>query len=253
MPVDARNKDRMTPLHVACAHDNTSVAVVLLERGASVVAVDCTGNTALHHAVGIDHNNVQEDHHRVVVDMLLERGVSVDARNRHSRTPLHLASKRGNVPAVEALLQAGASVDAVDSDRDTALHLVAGMDREFDECVGDHDTTHKLQDAVVSLLLMHGASVYVRNRSRETPLITAACGTNDSIAHTLLNMGAEVDAVDRDGNTALHCVFLTYNAWVGSMVHHTLYEFNASDDLPNNEGRTAAEIADETEYVSCLL
>ena len=253
--VDACNKDRKTPLHVACEHDNTCAAVALLERGASVVAVDCDGNTVLHHSVGTEHNkeDVKEDHHRVVVDMLLERGASVDARNRQGETPLHLASKCGSEPAVAALLQAGASVDAVDPYRNTALHLAVGMDSN-DEHYRDLLTIHALQNAVVSLLLMHGASVYARNRSRRTPLIAASNGhSNDWVVRTLLNMGAEVDAVDRKGNTALHCAWLSYNPWKGYDVPDTLYEFNASEDLPNNEGRTAAEIADETEYVSCLF
>ena len=244
--VDARNRDRMTPLHVACAYDNTCAAAFLLERGASVVAVDCDGNTALHHAVGIVHRNDKKGHHRAVVDMLLERGVSVDVRNSRNETPLHLASKCGNEPAVAALLQAGVSVDAVDADRNTALHNVAGIDRDLYQ-YGDYDTRHDLQDAIVLLLLMHGASVYARNLSRETPLITASCGSNDYIVRTLLNMGAEVDAVDRAGDTALHRARLTFNPRIGGMVSMTLCEFNASEDLPNNEGRTAAEIADDRE------
>ena len=248
--VDACNKVMQTPLHVACACDNTSAALAFLERGASVVAVDCNGNGVLHCAVGIDYNSTKEGHHRVVVDMLLERGVSVDVRNRQSETPLHLASKCGNDPAVAALLQAGASVDAVDPYRNTALHLAVSIDSNHEEC-RDLLTIHALQDAVVLLLLMHGASVYARNISRETPLITATNGhANDWVVRTLLNMGAEVDAVDREGNTALHCAWLSYNPWKGYRVTFILDKFNASDDLPNNEGRTAAEIADETEYVS---
>ena len=177
--------------------------------------------------------------------------VSFNVRNRQGETPLHLASKCGSEPAVAALLQAGASVDAVDPYRNTALHLVAGMDREVDECEPDgFRVTQDLQNAVVPLLLMHGASVDARNRSRQTPLITAACGSNHYIVYTLLNMGAEVDAVGRAGGTALHCAWLSYNPWLGYDIQSTLCEFNASDDLPNNEGRTAAEIADETEYVS---
>lgn len=49
----------------------------------------------------------------------------MDARAREQQTPLHIASRLGNVDIVMMLLQHGAKVDTTTKDMYTALHIAA--------------------------------------------------------------------------------------------------------------------------------
>lgn len=49
----------------------------------------------------------------------------MDARAREQQTPLHIASRLGNVDIVMLLLQHGAKVDTTTKDMYTALHIAA--------------------------------------------------------------------------------------------------------------------------------
>ena len=93
-----------TPLHMAVAHDNKPAVVALLSRGASVATKDGNGNTALHYAARLQ--KVQYG----ILNMLLKHGASIDAVNNSGLTPLLLAFRKGNKPAVFALLEGGASL-----------------------------------------------------------------------------------------------------------------------------------------------
>ena len=60
-----------------------------------------------------------------IIRILLRNGAQVDARAREQQTPLHIASRLGNVDIVMLLLQHGAQVDAVTKDMYSALHIAA--------------------------------------------------------------------------------------------------------------------------------
>lgn len=49
----------------------------------------------------------------------------MDARAREQQTPLHIASRLGNVDIAMLLLQHGAKVDTATKDMYTALHIAA--------------------------------------------------------------------------------------------------------------------------------
>lgn len=60
-----------------------------------------------------------------IIRILLRNGAQVDARAREQQTPLHIASRLGNVDIVMLLLQHGAQVDTITKDMYTALHIAA--------------------------------------------------------------------------------------------------------------------------------
>ena len=65
-----------------------------------------------------------------IIRILLRNGAQVDARAREQQTPLHIASRLGNVDIVLLLLQSGAQVDATTKDLYTALHIAAKEGQE---------------------------------------------------------------------------------------------------------------------------
>jgi ankyrin repeat protein len=56
---------------------------------------------------------VQSDHWSELVDLLIERGVNLDSRNRNYETPLHLACLSGNKKMVLLLIARGANIQAI--------------------------------------------------------------------------------------------------------------------------------------------
>jgi predicted nucleic-acid-binding protein len=83
--------------------------------------VECTiyarGETSLHLAAM----------YRITyaVQILIEKGASVNAVTTDNETPLHLASIRGDMKTIALLIEKGASVNAVTTDNETPLHLAS--------------------------------------------------------------------------------------------------------------------------------
>jgi ankyrin repeat protein len=95
-PVDARNRDGVTPLHQAVRARNLAVTEVLLQRGANPKAADKRGSTPLHrassssgagHTAGIDP--------APFVELLLRHGADPKQKDKRGRVALRArAAKR---------------------------------------------------------------------------------------------------------------------------------------------------------------
>lgn len=126
--VNARNRILQTPLHT---NSNPAVIAVLLANGANPAAVDAYGNTCLH-------EYALRGYFAAAEVLLRTAGVAemvIDAVNKDSQTPLHVAvgSNAGGevVTLVQALIYAGAPLHAVDvsnrTPRDVANQLHRSM------------------------------------------------------------------------------------------------------------------------------
>jgi ankyrin repeat protein len=82
--------------------------------------------------------------------MLIERGADVTAQNRDGQTPLHLASRMGQVDVVRMLIERGADPDSPEQDGETPLHL-AFQSGQVD---------------VARMLIERGADLATQNRGR---------------------------------------------------------------------------------------
>ena len=107
--------DGMEPLHWAVG--SPAMVRLLLDRGARAGAPDIRGETPLHYAAaGGDPETVK---------LLLERGVSVNARSTGFLgmrvTPLHEAASCGDAAMVRLLLSNGALPNAADRRGETPL------------------------------------------------------------------------------------------------------------------------------------
>lgn len=88
----------------AVERDDTALATLLLERGASPKATDRWGSTALHVAAGQGRT--------VLAELLLANGADPRACDGDGWTPLHLAARGGKVEVARVLLAHGADVNA---------------------------------------------------------------------------------------------------------------------------------------------
>ena len=121
---------------------------------------------------------------RQQIDQLIAAGADLEEKDPWRMTPLLAAAGAGHTAIVTRLLAAGANGKARDRYRNSALHLA----------------TEKDHVAVIQALLAAKASVKVGNGRKQHPLHVARSARARDL---LLGAGANLDAVDREGNTVL--------------------------------------------------
>ncbi|CAG0911339.1 unnamed protein product, partial [Cyprideis torosa] len=180
-PVEAENKNKWRPLHVACFSGHTPCVDLLLRAGADINARTRHGLTPLHYC--------SEGGHSAVVLLLLGRGAEVDRREEMGMTPLYLACSEGHVSVARELVAHGADVNA--RDRGGCTPLIGAS-------YGGHVETVEF--------LVREAKADLEGRENiggRTALSRAAWKGHTHVMEILLAAGAEVDARGSDGFTPL--------------------------------------------------
>ncbi len=200
--------------------------------------------TALHFGV----------HHESVVKLLLDRGADPNIRDEGDNAfPLHFAAERGDLPIIQLLVDHGAETAAGEVD-DHRLDIIG-----WATCFGDankdivdyllaHGARHNIFSAVAT-----GATAVIRDlASRSTadldkvmdhanqgrrPLHLAVVKRQRAAAETLLDLGADVNATDTAGLTALDQAALDANVEIAQF----LIERGARIELPAAIGLNRTE------------
>jgi len=159
---------------------------------------------------------------------------SLNARDGHGRTPLHVATFARKAGAIVALARAGAALDALDDDRYDAVTIAAVADDE----------------ATLDVLLALGASArQVTSRYDGTALIAAAHLGHDGIVRRLIAAGAPLDHVNNLHWTALiEAVVLGDGGTRHQATVRALVEAGASTQLADRSGRTPLALARDKGY-----
>lgn len=124
--VDQPGPDGSTPLDAACLKGHVASAEILLDHNASVTARNRDGMMPLHDAAV--NGNTQ------LIGLLLSHHAPIDATDTvNGSTPLIYASAFGHLPAVKLLVEKGSSLDTRNKKGQTALQ--SASDAGFDEVV----------------------------------------------------------------------------------------------------------------------
>ena len=216
-PVDAEGQQ---PHHIAIPHGFFDTFTLLVELGADPNARIGAGTSLLHFgaysgtaeaiefmiAAGCDPNAEDKDGARPlhaaafagkkdIVEALAKHDADVNAGDVTGTTPLHLTAQQGHVYVCRALLKLGADPTQEDNNGATALSVA----------------THTNSGAVLAEMLQtlkgRKAKKALRKRigpNEETLLHYAARTGNLDVTKTILaHPKTEVDAVSKDGHTAL--------------------------------------------------
>ncbi|XP_036370677.1 putative ankyrin repeat protein RBE_0319 [Octopus sinensis] len=191
---DVNRKDiyHYTPLHWACDSGHLEVVQQLLWWSkscsessltkADVNAVDSDDVTALHVACGLGYENIIKE--------LQIPELKVNAKDKkYENTPLHWACRSGHKQAVQQLLNSKPDVNLTNAEGNTPLHL-AVLNQRY--------------DVVAFLLSQPDVEVNTKNIKETTPLFDAVSLSHFGILQKLVSHGAELDALDADGNNCLH-------------------------------------------------
>jgi len=237
----------------------------LLKDPAAVKATEADGTTPLHWAVRADDMETSK--------ALLNAGANASAANRYGVTPLSLAAVNGNAALIEALLAAGASANTVVSKGQTVLMTAARTGNpaaarvliEHGAEVNAHESqlgetalmwaASENQAKVVTLLASRGADINARSSTIQfpkdrfglegvltilphgnwTPLMYAARDGGVDAARALAKAGAEVNATDPDGTTAL--ILAIMNAHYDTAI--AILEAGADPNITDKAGMAA--------------
>ncbi|XP_075222552.1 tankyrase isoform X2 [Lycorma delicatula] len=240
--MNEKNKDFLTPLHVATDLSHYDMMDTLLRSGTKVNALDALGQTALHRCARED--NVQ------ACRILLSYSVDTTIVSLQGYTALQVATENvqkilQEPPAVldleNQLLEAAKAGDSeqvqrlltayphivncrdLDGRHSTPLHFAAGYNRvDVVEYLLAHGADVHSKDKgglvplhnacsyghyeVTEMLVKHGANVNVADLWKFTPLHEAAAKGKYDIVRLLLQHGADATKKNRDGATPVELV-----------------------------------------------
>jgi uncharacterized protein len=217
--------DNTTALVVAIMNKQYTLAKFLIERGADTTVVDAGGRTALYAIVDIRNEDWSTLPNRTsddplptleIVKSLLDRGARVDVpltRPLPGRsgmdagdttlgagaTPLMRAARAGDAAVMRLLLENGADPKLTTKDGNTALMLAAGIGYRDKNTRGTESGALEALEVGIAA----GLDIHQANTRGETALHGAALRGADTIVQFLIDKGADINALSKQGFTPL--------------------------------------------------
>jgi ankyrin repeat protein len=209
--VKARDNSGRSVLMTIARFSNLAVVKELIDAGAKIDERDNEGNTVLMGAA--------ENSDTSILKFLIKSGASLDRKNDDGKSALMIAAREGHGENLKALIEAGATTDLPANDLNEALLLVAR---------GEDASTLKV-------LLKLGAKANAKDDDTTALMLAAEYGTPEMVK-ALVDEGANVDAVDDNGWTALMHANEAENVRV-------LLNAGANMAIKNDDGDTALAMA----------
>ena len=203
--VNGANDNGVTPLLLACVNGSAPMVETLLRAGADANAALPTGETPLMKAARTGNAET--------VKLLLAAGANVNAKeSRQGQTALMWAAAQKHAGVVRTLLAGGADVKINSNGGFTALFFAARA--------GDQESVQALlgagADVNAAVAQDNGPGVTTRyqnigaidaaksSAAGMTPLLIASANGHEALSVYLLEHGADPNAADPNGFTAMH-------------------------------------------------
>lgn len=247
---NTRDRDGRTPLFAALEHGAQALPLVraLISHGADPEAADANGETPLGRAL----------EHPAVERWLDWRDWPLPTRPLRA-DDLPAAAAAGALATVQRLLELGFAVDTRDDQGASALLRACGAGHRdmaaclltagADPALAAHSGVTPLaaavaarREALVGLLLEHQVATDQRLPNDATALMVAAAMGYPEIVTLLLAAGADVNAADRSGRSALHAAaqfgFEHSDSLRARRLFDSLLKHGADINHADSEGKT---------------
>ncbi len=263
--LNCMNEDDCSPLHIAVDSGQTEVVKVLLEYGASPLAVmgqqppplhlacfqervdivctmaehcggeilnhkDCFGKAPLHYSISVQGCSV-------IAYIATIGYVDVNVRDVLGRTPLHLAVLSGNVDSVKQLVDSGADLFLKD-DQDLSMLHFAVMSGQLN-----------VLNYLLRLPNVPEATKEV-NTEGDNPF-HLAIKQNTALCDAILKSTALEDVRDAEGNCYIHLASATGNVTLLREILRIPSYLNSLNDA-NRKGETPLHLAADNGYDKCV-
>ncbi|KAJ3657071.1 hypothetical protein Zmor_016103 [Zophobas morio] len=181
--VNFRDKFGKTPLHYACKYGYSSVAKILVERGARTDVVDNHRKTSIFVAYSRRRNETFE--------ALLEVAGPINLTTKSGASIIHDACERGFYDILKILVNQHVSLDVVDKSGEMPIHT-ACRQGHFD---------------IVKLLIDAGQSLNVVNKYKQLPIHLASEEGHYAVVELLIDKGSRINVVDKYHQTPLQLAY----------------------------------------------
>ncbi len=207
----------------AAARGDSETMGTLLRYGANVNICDGQGASPLHHATSV-----------ACINLLVNSGADVNARNSFGHTPLHsICRGSGSLLLLQHLVAIGIDINLADRSGETALA----------------NATFNGHTACALYLLEIGADMDLAggpNMSGDGPVQLAVSQNMHEVLHCLLDGGVAYTRANLTGSTVLHLAARFADAGtVGILKRHGLDSIDASH--LDYDGKTARDYIEERE------
>ncbi len=174
--INVKNKDGVTPLIHAAKNNEVSLQSTLLEQGADFEMSDRTGKNAFIYAI----QSCNEE----AIQMYLSRGIDLNIG-----APLIYAIETDNRNIIRLLVEHGADIHAKNSNGETPLIKAAQL--------------NKIEAAKVLLALGANSEINFMDNFSCSALIHSAARNHPEMNRLLIENGADINLIMRNGSTAL--------------------------------------------------
>lgn len=217
----SKSTKRTTPLHVKDVPTSKTIKT------------KATSKKGLEHFKDVDWNTVT----LADVAYFIDEGLDVNARGNIARV-----LPNGGI----ALVMNGTPLDVISKPEIAEYLIEHGADvNNVDTIFGTTPLHNALNPEIAKVLISHGADIEHRTNINNTPLLSALKGRRFFVADYLVDCGADVNAKDKDGKTALFFEMLP-------QFTKKLLDHGADKNVTDNKGMKAIDYMHDPDVIKLL-
>ncbi|XP_021077932.1 transient receptor potential cation channel subfamily A member 1 isoform X1 [Mus pahari] len=230
--INLEGENGNTALMSTCAKDNSEALQILLEKGAKLCKSNKWGDYPVHQAAFSGAKKCME----LILVYGEKAGYSRESHinfvNHKKASPLHLAVQSGDLDMIKMCLDNGAHIDMMENAKCMALHFAA---------------TQGATDIVKLMISSYTGSSDIVNAvdgNQETLLHRASLFDHHDLADYLISVGADINSTDSEGRSPL--ILATASAsW---NIVNLLLSKGAKVDIKDHLGRNFLHLTVQQPY-----